>query len=126
MVYPKDATKAAIDVKARLSQKYRITTLRPPHQFLGIEIHHQERETGTGINRGHYAVITTIFKRFKTQNAHYVSTPRDAHAMLDLAEDRGEEELKDIQGYQAIVRSLKYVALSTRPDISFAVVALRR
>jgi len=45
---------------------------------------------------------------------------------LVLAEDRGEKELKDIKGYQAIVSSLMYAALATRPDISFAVAALCR
>ena len=50
----------------------------------------------------------------------------DPNVKLDLAEDRGEKELKDIEGYQAIVGSLMYAALATRPDISFAVAALCR
>jgi hypothetical protein len=57
-------------------------------------------------------------------NAHGASTPMDPSVKLDLAEDRGEKERKDITGYQAIVSSLMYVALATRPDISFAVAAL--
>jgi hypothetical protein len=48
----------------------------------------------------------------------------DPSVKLDLAEDRGEKDRKDITGYQAIVSSLMYVALATRPDISFAVAAL--
>jgi len=50
----------------------------------------------------------------------------DPDVKLDLAEDRGEKELKDINGYQAIVGSSMYVALATRPDISFAVAAFCR
>jgi len=124
MLYPKDATKAAIEVKARLLEKYKITNLGPARQFLGIEIHCEEH--GTGISLGQKAFITTILKRFNMQNAHDVSTPMDPKAKLDLAEDRGEKELKDIKGYQAIVGSLMYAALATRPDISFAVAALCR
>jgi len=39
MLYTKDTTKAAIAVKARLSEKYNNTNLGPARQFLGIEIH---------------------------------------------------------------------------------------
>jgi len=124
MLYPKDATDAAIEVKARLSEKYKITNLGLSRQFLGIEIHREENGTGTGISLGQKAFITTILKRFNMQNAHDVSTPMDPIVTLDLAEDQGEKELKDIKGYQAIVGSLMYAALATRPDIPFAVAAL--
>jgi hypothetical protein len=130
MLYPEDATKAAIEVKARLSKKYKITNLGPARPFLGIEIHREETgsSTGTGtvtgISLGQKAFITTILKGFNMQNAHGASTPMDPNVKLDLAEDRGEKELKDTKGYQAIVGSLMYVALATPPDISFAVAAL--
>jgi len=60
------------------------------------------------------------------QNAPGASTPMDLNVKLDLAEDRGEKELKDMTGYHPIVGSLMYVALATQPDISFAVAALCR
>jgi hypothetical protein len=130
MLYPEDATKAAIEVKARLSEKYKITNLGPARQFLGIKIHCEENSTSTGpsttISLGQKTFITTILKRFNMQNAHGASSPMDPNVKLDLAEDRGEKELKDIKGYQAIVSSLMYMALATRPDISFAVAALCR
>jgi hypothetical protein len=124
MLYPKDATKAASEGKAGLSEKYKITNLGPARQFLGIETHH--KETGTGISLRQKAFITTILKRFNMHNAHDVSTPMDSNVKLDLAEDWGEKELKYITGYQAIVGSLMYAALATRPNISFAVAALCR
>jgi len=58
------------------------------------------------------------------QNAHTVSTGMDSNVKRDLAKDRVEKELTDIKGYQAIVGSLMYTALATRPHISFAVAAL--
>jgi len=55
MMYPKDATKAAIEVKARLSEKYKITNLGPASQSLGIDIHRNENGTGTVISLGQTA-----------------------------------------------------------------------
>jgi len=42
ILYTKDATKAAIKVQARLSEKYKITNLGPARQSLGINIHREE------------------------------------------------------------------------------------
>ena len=44
---------------------------------------------------------------------------------LDLAEELGEREV-DPKEYQAVVGSLMYIALATRPDIAFTVSALSR
>jgi hypothetical protein len=70
MSYPEAATKAAIEVKAKLSEKYKITNLGTACQLLGIEIHCED----TGISL-------------------------DPNIMLDLAEDRREKELEDIRDY---------------------------
>ena len=60
MSYLEAATKAAIEVKAKLSQKYRITNLGPARQFLIIEIYRDDN--GSGISLGQRAYITTILK----------------------------------------------------------------
>jgi len=120
--YLKAAAKAAIEVKGKLSEKYQITNLGPARQFLGIEIYRDEK--GTGISVGQKAYITTILKRFGMEHSHGVSMPMDPNIKLDLAEDRGEKELEDITDYQAVMGSLMYAALATRPDISYAVAAL--
>jgi len=124
MSYPEAATKAANEVKAKLSEKYRITNLGPARQFLGIEIYRDAN--GTGISGGQKAYITRILKRFSMEQSHGVSTPMVPNIKLDLAEDRGEKELEDITDYQAVVGSLMYAALATWPDISYAVAALSR
>jgi len=124
MSYPEAATKAAIKVKAKLSEKYKITNLGPAHQFLGIEIYHNEN--GTRISLGQKAYITTILRRFGMEYSHGILTPIDLNIKLHLAEDRREKELEDITDYQAVAGSLMYAALSTRPDISYVVAALSR
>jgi len=48
----------------------------------------------------------------------------DPNVKLDLAGNCGQKELDDITDYQAVVGSLMYAALATRPDISYAVTAL--
>jgi hypothetical protein len=101
MSYLDSATKAAIKVKAKLSEKYMITNLDPPRQFLGIEI----LQDNTGISLSQKANIATILRRFGMEHTHGVSTPMDPNVKLDLAEDRGEKELEqeDIKDCQAVV-----------------------
>jgi hypothetical protein len=60
MSYPEAATKAAIAVKGKLSEKYKISNLGPARQSLGIEIYLDEIRTG--ISLGQKASITTILK----------------------------------------------------------------
>jgi len=122
MSYLEAAAKAVIEVKAKLSQKYKITNLCPARQFLGIEIHRD----GTRVSLSQKAYITTILRRFDMEHTHGISTPIDPNVKLDLAEDWGEKELEDITDYQAVVGSLMYAALPTWPDISYAVAALSR
>jgi hypothetical protein len=91
MLYPEDTTKAAMEVKARLSKQLLITNLGPARQFLCIEIHPEEISTGTGtgitISLGQRTFIPTILKRFNMQNSNGASTPMDPNVKLDLAED---------------------------------------
>jgi len=101
MPYPEAATKAAIEVKVTLSEKYKITNLGPARQLLGMENYRDEN--GTGISLGQKAYITRILKRFGMEHSQCVSTPKDPNIKSDLAEDRGEKELEDITEYQAVV-----------------------
>jgi len=122
MLDPDDATKAGIEVMAKVTENYKIANLAPACQFLNIAIHREQN--GSGISVGQQAFITKILKRFNMENAQDLSTPMDPNVKLDLAEDWREKEQKDIKGYQAIVGSLMYAALATWHVISFAVAAL--
>jgi len=124
MLFPEDAMPGVFVVKARIPEQSKIKTLCLSLHFISIDIH--RKENATGISLGQQAFITTILKPLTMQNAHGASTPMDPKVKLNLPEDRGEKGLKDIKGYQAIVGSLMYTALETRPDISITVAALGR
>jgi len=123
LAYAPTAAKEAEEIKKALAATYKITNLGTARQFLGIEIHY----SNDGISLGQRVFIDSILKRFHMETAHGAATPLDDKVKLDLAEEEGEREGEvDPKLYQAIVGSLMYIALATRPDISFAVAALSR
>jgi len=124
MSYPETATKATIEVNAKLLERYKIPKLGLVRQFLGIEIYCDEN--GTGICLGQKAHNTTILKRFGMEHSHGVSPPIDPNGKFDLPDVRGEKELEVFTDYQPVVWSLMYAALATRPDVSYVVAALSR
>jgi hypothetical protein len=120
LAYAPTAAKDAEIIKEKLAEVNKITNLGPARQFLGIEIY---QENGS-INLCQMIFIDSILKRFHMENAYNALTPLDDKFKLDLAEpDMGEVDPRE---YQAIVGSLMYIALTTTPDISFAVAALSR
>jgi len=124
LAYTPTAAKEADEIKMALAATYKITNLGTAHQFLSIEIHYK---TDGSISLAQRVFIDTILKRFHMEAAHGAATPLNNKVKLDLAEEEGEREGEvDPELYQAIVGSLKYIALATRPDISFAVAALSR
>ena len=122
MAYPSKAAAIAKEIKRKLAEKYKVTNLGTAKQFLGIEIN---SETSKQISLGQKAYITSVLKWFDMENAYVTATPMATDIKLDEAEKLGAREV-DPAEYQAIVGSLMYVALATRPDILFAVSALSR
>jgi hypothetical protein len=58
MSYQEAAAKAAIEVRVKRSEKYKITNFGPARQFLGIEI----LRDSTGVSLGQKADIITILR----------------------------------------------------------------
>jgi len=95
MFYPEATAKAAIEVTAKLSEKYKIKNLGPAQQYLGIKIHCN----GIGVSMEPKAYITTILRQYGMAQTQDVSTPMDSNVKLDLAEAWGEMELEDVTDY---------------------------
>jgi hypothetical protein len=62
MSYPEVTANAAIEDKAKLLEKYKITNFGLASQFLRIEIHRDGTGDGTGVSLGQKAYIVTILR----------------------------------------------------------------
>jgi len=121
LTYPPQATKEAEEIKTALAATYKITSLGSTRQFLGIEIY---RNKNRKISLGEGWFIDSVVKPFHMEKAYNATTALDDKVKLDLVNET--EGRADPREYQAIEGSLMCIVLATRPDISFAVAALRR
>jgi len=117
-------SKSVIEVKGKPSEKYTLTNLILARQLLRTEFHRNDHS----IRFSRKAFITTIDRQFHIQDARVAATPMDTNVELDLDDNSCDKEInpESVKDYQAIVGSLMYAALSTQPDISYAVAALCR
>ena len=106
-----------IKLKGELNEKFQVTELGEMKKILGIRIE-RDREQGTlTMSQGHY--INVILAWFNMSDAHPVSM--SLHKTIKL------NSLPDSTGpttevpYVKAIGSLMYVALSTRPNLAFAI-----
>ncbi|KAE8256647.1 hypothetical protein A4X03_0g5197 [Tilletia caries] len=112
-------TQVIIDsVRNGLKAAYKMTDIGPVSSVLGVKI--QQLDHGFALSQGHY--IDTVLERFGMTDCRPEPTPIAVGTKL-VPEG---VPLEDIQIYLAIIGCLMWIALCTRPDISFAVSALSR
>ena len=106
-----------IKLKGELNEKFQMTELGEMKKILGIRIERDRKQGTLTMSQGHY--INIILAQFNMSTAHPVSTP--LHKMIKL------NSSLDLMGptievpYAKAIGSLMYAALSTRPDLAFAV-----
>ena len=102
--------------KSDLKKHFTITDLGEAKQVVGLEL---ERDLGEGtlkISQKQY--IKRILEKFGMADSHPVSTPLDPNVKLIRTP---ETKNYDIPEYRSSIGSLTYVAIGTRPDISYAI-----
>jgi len=110
--------------KASISAHFRMRDLGPIDQFLGMTIT-RDRRQGTLSLRSSKKHIDDMLERFGMTDAKPQLTPLPHKCVLvERAPD--EDPLPPQSPYRALVGSLLYVAMWTRPDISFAVSQVAR
>jgi hypothetical protein len=104
-----------------LKVHFDVKSLGQPNLLLGMKIH-QENHLIT-LSQTHY--IDALLEKFGLTDMNPVSTPMDINVKLDAItkdqEEQGEAHDRITQGYAALIGSLMYLAIGTRPDIAFTV-----
>ena len=114
-------------LKDGMRQHIEVTDLGELHWMLGIEIQ-RDRQAGT-IHLSQRAYLDSIIRRFHLNDLKPLSTPMDTQVRLstEQAPQSAAEfaAMRDVP-YREAVGALNWAALSTRPDIAFAVSTVAR
>lgn len=121
-------SQAAIDqTVADLSKHFKLRNLGPTRFLLGIEITRNRPERTIHLSQHQY--IVDMLERYGMDSCNSVLTPMEHGLRLSKKQGPQTEEdrefMKD-KPYLNAVGSLMYLAVTTRPDIQYAVSALAR
>jgi len=112
------------ELKAQLSNAFRMKDLGPCKYFLGIQISRDRPNRRIHLSQGTY--IEKILRIFDMINSAPKSTPMETNALQNLPKNLEKALEDDIREYQSILGSLMYPMTQTRPDLAFAVTFLSR
>ena len=109
-------------LKDNLAKKFNIKDLGQLKYFLGINVVQNQEKQCVWIGQPTYT--ENLLQKFGMQDSKPVNTPVESGAKLHSATE--EDELVDQVKYQSAIGSLMYLAVSTRPDIAYAVNSLAK
>jgi len=109
------------DLQKKLNARFDMVDLGLVKHFLGMMVSRDERGQKIYITQEGY--IGHVLERFGMSNCKPVATPMDRNKPHEMVEG-GEACDKTL--YQQLIGSLGWIAIRTRPDISFAVSYLGR
>ena len=109
-------------VKCDIARRFPVKDMGPLHYVLSISCVQDDENGRIGLCQEMY--IDKLISKFGLTDAVPVSTPSDIN--VTLMKHDGVSKSVDKSYYQSLVGSLLYVALSTRPDIQYAVSAVAK
>ena len=109
-------------LKEHLSGHYAMVDLGMIRQYLGMQIDRNRSNRQLFLHQTRYT--ETSLPRFGMGDSKRVYTPMDGKAALAPPED--PTEVVDHSGYQAMVGSVMYAMLGTRPDLAYTISALSK
>ena len=105
------------EAQKQLWERFKITDLGESKFMLGMKITRDRQKRTIKLDQELY--VTKALERFGLDQCRPVSTPGTADEGAD--EDEDGKQLTNVKRYQEKVGTLLYAAISTRPDIAFAV-----
>lgn len=109
------------DMKKMLMKTFKMKYLGKINYGLGIEFVQNLNEGKIFMYQRKYTL--DVLKRFGMENSKPVKTPLEVGIKLQKPDKVDQDEIKKFP-YQRLIGSLMYLAVSTRPDIAFAVNSL--
>jgi hypothetical protein len=108
-----------------LKGEFNLKIIGEPSLLLGIQVKRDLKQRTISLNQSNY--IRTILKRAGMENANPVTTPMDPNVALVPMDEKDDESEPNNQAsslFATEIGSLIYLAICTRPDISYAVQTL--
>jgi hypothetical protein len=108
-----------------LKGEFNLKIIGEPSLLLGIQVKRDRKQKTISLSQSNY--IRTILKRAGMENANPVTTPMDPNVALiplDEKDDECEPDNRASSLFATEIGSLIYLAICTRPDISYAVQTL--
>lgn len=102
------------ETMSKLKRTFEIEEIRGEIKFLNIEV----KETTDGIHLSQETYINKILEKYGLEVCNISKTPVAYQQNLD---EYADSPTVDKTFYQELIGSIMYLAVSTRPDISFAV-----
>lgn len=109
-------------MKDQLTAGFKMVDGGPITYYLGLKID-RDRSAKT-IKISQPAYIEKVLHRFGLLNAKTATTPMKKTSLL--APNTKQATPKEIKDFQAVVGSIMFAMLETRPDVAFAVSAVSR
>jgi hypothetical protein len=109
-------------LKKNLMEQYEMSDLGEASIILGMRVQRDRKKRIMTIDQESY--VKEALKRFNMVDAHPTRTPLPSGLVLTKAEDDYKADPKLTQHYQAIIGTLIYAMICTRPDIAYAVIRL--
>lgn len=122
-IFPMGSNKLAISaLKKNLMDQYEMRDLGEAKLVLGMRVQRDRKKRTLIIDQSSY--VQSALKRFNMVNANPARTPLPSGIDLHQPESGYQADSKLRSQYQALIGTLIYVMIGTRPDIGYAVIRL--
>lgn len=106
------------EIKQSLAKSFEMKDLGKVKKILGIEFFQSIENNFIFLSQKSYT--ESILVRFKMENSKAVKTPLDQNCKLDKP-SKPDYNLMKKYPYQSLIGAMMYLAVSTRPDVAYAV-----
>ena len=118
LLYFSDSEERIIQLEAELAKEFVVTNLEESNYYLGMNVAYDRTNKTCHLHQTKY--INQIVAQSGLEPLKPVKTPMQVGLKLTKAKDQIASE-EDIARYSSLIGSINYLAVTTRPDISFAV-----